>query len=96
LELLRDWYRIARPALWLFPGRDPWNAKSPRFAPVSGDGRRTYHDARTMHSAKLSQAEQRMCWRKLIDKYLKAVTPDLTLSPDLKKLLRESEKELEE
>jgi site-specific recombinase XerD len=23
LELLRDWYRIARPALWLFPGRDP-------------------------------------------------------------------------
>jgi hypothetical protein len=37
-----------------------------------------------------------MCWRKLIDKYLKAVTPDLTLSPDLKKLLRESEKELEE
>ena len=23
LELLRDWYRIARPAIWLFPGRDP-------------------------------------------------------------------------
>ena len=23
LELLRDWYRIARPTLWLFPGRDP-------------------------------------------------------------------------
>jgi len=23
LELLRDWYRIVRPALWLFPGRDP-------------------------------------------------------------------------
>ena len=22
LELLRDWYRIARPAVWLFPGRD--------------------------------------------------------------------------
>ena len=22
LELLRDWYRIARPTLWLFPGRD--------------------------------------------------------------------------
>jgi integrase/recombinase XerD len=21
LELLRDWYRIARPAVWLFPGR---------------------------------------------------------------------------
>ena len=20
LELLRDWYRIARPAIWLFPG----------------------------------------------------------------------------
>ena len=23
LELLRDWYRIARPPIWLFPGRDP-------------------------------------------------------------------------
>jgi len=23
LELLRDWYRIARPAVWLFPGGDP-------------------------------------------------------------------------
>jgi site-specific recombinase XerD len=23
LELLRDWYRIARPTVWLFPGRDP-------------------------------------------------------------------------
>jgi integrase/recombinase XerD len=23
LELLRDWYRIARPPLWLFSGRDP-------------------------------------------------------------------------
>ena len=23
LELLRDWYRIAQPAVWLFPGRDP-------------------------------------------------------------------------
>jgi integrase/recombinase XerD len=23
LDLLRDWYCIARPALWLFPGRDP-------------------------------------------------------------------------
>ena len=22
LDLLRDWYRIARPTLWLFPGRD--------------------------------------------------------------------------
>ena len=23
LDLLRDWYCIARPAVWLFPGRDP-------------------------------------------------------------------------
>ena len=23
LELLRDWWRIARPSFWLFPGRDP-------------------------------------------------------------------------
>ncbi|MGH8442401.1 MAG: tyrosine-type recombinase/integrase [Nevskiaceae bacterium] len=23
LALLRDWYRIARPRVWLFPGRDP-------------------------------------------------------------------------
>jgi site-specific recombinase XerD len=25
LELLRDWYRIARPRLWLFPGQDKTN-----------------------------------------------------------------------
>jgi integrase len=23
LDLLRDWYRIARPTVWLFPGRNP-------------------------------------------------------------------------
>ena len=23
LDLLRDWYRIARPAVWLFPDHDP-------------------------------------------------------------------------
>src|SRR5215213_5785530 len=23
LKLLRDWWRIARPAVWMFPGRDP-------------------------------------------------------------------------
>jgi integrase/recombinase XerD len=23
LELLRDWWRLARPQVWLFPGRDP-------------------------------------------------------------------------
>ena len=23
LDLLRDWYRISRPKVWLFPGRDP-------------------------------------------------------------------------
>jgi integrase/recombinase XerD len=25
LELLRDWYRIARPQVWLFPGQNPIN-----------------------------------------------------------------------
>ncbi len=25
LELLRDWYRISRPRIWLFPGQDPTN-----------------------------------------------------------------------
>jgi integrase/recombinase XerD len=25
LELLRDWYRIARPQIWLFPGQNPVN-----------------------------------------------------------------------
>jgi integrase/recombinase XerD len=23
--LLRDWYRISRPRIWLFPGQDPTN-----------------------------------------------------------------------
>ena len=25
LKLLRDWYRISRPRIWLFPGQDPTN-----------------------------------------------------------------------
>ena len=25
LELLRDWYRIARPQVWFFPGQNPAN-----------------------------------------------------------------------
>ncbi|HMA75296.1 MAG TPA: tyrosine-type recombinase/integrase, partial [Xanthobacteraceae bacterium] len=28
LELLRDWWRIARPTVWIFPGRD-------RISPMS-------------------------------------------------------------
>jgi site-specific recombinase XerD len=39
LELLRDWYRIARPAVWLFPGRDP-------MLPMT-----TRQFARTVHAA---------------------------------------------
>jgi site-specific recombinase XerD len=30
LELLRDWWRIARPRVWLFPGRDRINPLTPR------------------------------------------------------------------
>jgi site-specific recombinase XerD len=30
LELLRDWWRIARPQVWLFPGLDPINPMSTR------------------------------------------------------------------
>jgi integrase/recombinase XerD len=37
LELLRDWWRIARPPGWLFPGRDPMlplrDKQSPRHRP---------------------------------------------------------------
>jgi len=29
-ELLRDWWRIARPKAWLFPGRDPLQPHSTR------------------------------------------------------------------
>ena len=25
LKLLREWYRISRPRIWLFPGQDPTN-----------------------------------------------------------------------
>jgi len=39
LELLRDWYRIARPVVWLFPGRDP-------ILPLT-----TRQLARTVHAA---------------------------------------------
>jgi len=30
LELLRDWWRIARPQVWLFPGQNPVNHLAPR------------------------------------------------------------------
>jgi integrase/recombinase XerD len=30
LDLLRDWWRIARPQVWLFPGRDPLKPMSTR------------------------------------------------------------------
>ena len=30
LELLRDWWRIARPAVWMFPGRDRVSAMTTR------------------------------------------------------------------
>src|SRR5260370_36628896 len=30
LELLRDWYRIARPQGWLFPGQNPVNPMTTR------------------------------------------------------------------
>jgi integrase/recombinase XerD len=30
LELLRDWWRIARPQVWLFPGQNPVNPLTPR------------------------------------------------------------------
>ena len=30
LELLRDWYRIARPQVWLFPGQNPVNPLTTR------------------------------------------------------------------
>jgi integrase/recombinase XerD len=37
LELLRDWYRIARPAVWLFPGRDPMLPLTTRRLARAGD-----------------------------------------------------------
>jgi site-specific recombinase XerD len=30
LELLRDWYRVARPQGWLFPGQNPVNPMTTR------------------------------------------------------------------
>lgn len=41
LDLLRDWWRIARPRGWLFPGRDPVNPLSTRQL------RRVFQDAAT-------------------------------------------------
>lgn len=46
LELLRDWYRIARPPLWLFPGRDPLLPVTTRQL------NRAFHAAATMAGIK--------------------------------------------
>jgi integrase/recombinase XerD len=45
LELLRDWYRIARPPVWLFPGQNPVNHITARqFHPRLSHGRRRGRD----------------------------------------------------
>src|SRR5512144_1499721 len=46
LELLRDWYRIARPLVWLFPGRDPLLPVTTRQL------NRAFHAAATMAGIK--------------------------------------------
>src|SRR5512147_2975129 len=46
LELLRDWYRIARPPVWLFPGRDPLLPVTTRQL------NRAFHAAATMAGIK--------------------------------------------
>ena len=37
LELLRDWWRIARPKLWLFPGQDPTKPQYNDVGEISGN-----------------------------------------------------------
>src|SRR6476619_2647243 len=59
LELLRDWWRIARPQVWLFPGRDPVNHLAPRqFNRVVHDTARTARIAKrvTPHTLRHSFA----------------------------------------
>jgi integrase/recombinase XerD len=46
LELLRDWYRIARPQIWLFPGQNPVNHLTTR------QFNRAVHAAATMAEIK--------------------------------------------
>jgi len=49
LELLRDWYRIARPTAWLFPGRD-------RVLPIT-----TRHFNRVVHlAAQMAEIKKRV------------------------------------
>jgi integrase len=48
LELLRDWYRIARPAVWLFPGGDP-------MLPMT-----TQQFNRAVHAAAMAEIKKRV------------------------------------
>jgi integrase len=67
LELLRDWYRIARPAVWLFPGRDP-------MLPMT-----TRQFARAVHAA-AAMAEIK---KRVTPHTLRHYLPCLTISGDL-------------
>ena len=69
LELLRDWYRIARPPVWLFPGRDPLLPVTTRQL------NRAFHAAATMagikkrvkpHTLRPVQAAADSVWKEVI------------------------------
>ena len=66
LELLRDWYRITRPAVWLFPGRD-------LMLPMT-----TRQFARAVHAA-ASMAEIK---KRVTPHTLRHYLPCLTISGD--------------
>jgi integrase/recombinase XerD len=52
LELLRDWWRIARPPVWMFPGRDRISQMSTRQL------NRVCHGCRTGRVAQMGRTAQ--------------------------------------
>lgn len=75
LKLLRDWWLIERPKLWLFPGQDPIKPLSTRqlnrgcmkrrAGPASTSEYRRTRRARGALSARRGIASPRICWKSM-------------------------------
>jgi len=56
LELLRDWYRVARPQAWLFPGQNPVNPMTTREIPRACHAAAEMAEIKTPHTLRHSFA----------------------------------------
>ena len=64
LELLRDWWKAARPQGWLFPGRDPVQPDddAPAQSRLPCGSRRWPGSTSACRRTRCGTASPRICW----------------------------------